>query len=68
MMYEVHVSRTPGEVEPFDVIPTPAGIRTVGSLMLRTNDRAVAETVRATWEQTARRVDDRHAWIWEADG
>lgn len=65
-VYEVHVSAAVGVIEPFRLTPTPDGLRSSGSLLFRTEDLPLAESVVATWGRTARRAEDRHAWIREA--
>lgn len=70
-MYEVHISRQVGTPEESgtDTIEVEPGrsfaLSMHGSLFMRTPDRELAEHVAHVHEQTARRSDDRHAWIRE---
>lgn len=74
-MYEVHISRHRGvatearRIVVRDEDTCMHGIATIpSSLFLRTGDHAVAQHVAEVHERTARRADDRHAWIKTIEG
>lgn len=70
-MYEVHISHELGVIEHPSTVVVPVDARSwgiassAGSIFVRTPDRRIAEHVVEVQEATARRSDDRHAWIRE---
>jgi len=73
MRYEVHVGEEGRDhnephlvVERYEECDAVFSVATRGqTILFATDDREVAEHVRDVWNATARRADDRVAWIRE---
>lgn len=70
--YEVHVSHRKGHAEVSTIVKVTdpetdevVAVRSFGSVIFRTQSEDLAQRVRDTWNDTARRADDRVAWIKE---